>query len=389
MPTLADILRGIDSVVTPGKRRLVDLMRNPLDYTAQAFGQVGDSIAQFGNNAVLAQQGQDLTRMGSVMGEAPQYRGALSSTINGLLGVAPIGATVYHGSPHKFNKFDASKIGTGEGAQAYGHGLYLADAQDVAKGYQQRLTEYRAALDDVPIDPLRAGKRNLMEQFPKIPEKDAEALNAIITGIYSDPTKGGVAGARQTAKDMLDFYSRNLNKVPPELQTVAQARIAAQKEKVRLFDSYGERLADATGNLYKVDLPDEHIAKMLDWDKPLSGQPESVRKFFEPRVAPIRENMAKPAPGWGDLSGPQKYDPTGSELLALLRNRDANMTPNTFLGNGLGPDISASLRQQGIPGIRYLDGVSRGAGAGTSNYVVFPGNEGLLKILERNGEPIK
>ena len=24
------------------------------------------------------------------------------------------------------------------------------------------------------------------------------------------------------------------------------------------------------GQLYKVDLPDEHIAKMLDWDKPLS-----------------------------------------------------------------------------------------------------------------------
>jgi hypothetical protein len=47
------------------------------------------------------------------------------------------------------------------------------------------------------------------------------------------------------------------------------------------------------------------------------------------------------------------------------------------------------LRKAGIPGIRYLDGGSRGAGAGTSNYVVFPGEEGLLKILERNGAPLK
>lgn len=39
--------------------------------------------------------------------------------------------------------------------------------------------------------------------------------------------------------------------------------------------------------------------------------------------------------------------------------------------------------------IRYLDGGSRGAGQGTSNFVVFPGNEGLLQILERNGQPIK
>jgi hypothetical protein len=38
--------------------------------------------------------------------------------------VSPL--TVYHGSPHKFDRFDASKIGTGEGAQSYGHGLYLA-----------------------------------------------------------------------------------------------------------------------------------------------------------------------------------------------------------------------------------------------------------------------
>ena len=51
--------------------------------------------------------------------------------------------------------------------------------------------------------------------------------------------------------------------------------------------------------------------------------------------------------------------------------------------------IAEKLRQAGIPGIRYLDGGSRGTGAGTSNYVVFPGNGGLLSILERNGQPLK
>ena len=42
------------------------------------------------------------------------------------------GAIVWHGSPHKFDKFDSSKIGTGEGAQAYGHGVYFAESPDVA-----------------------------------------------------------------------------------------------------------------------------------------------------------------------------------------------------------------------------------------------------------------
>ncbi len=42
----------------------------------------------------------------------------------------------YHGSPHDFDKFDLSKIGTGEGAQAYGHGLYFAENEGVAKSYK-------------------------------------------------------------------------------------------------------------------------------------------------------------------------------------------------------------------------------------------------------------
>ena len=45
------------------------------------------------------------------------------------------GAILWHGSPHKFDAFDSSKIGTGEGAQAYGHGLYLADNPAVAREY--------------------------------------------------------------------------------------------------------------------------------------------------------------------------------------------------------------------------------------------------------------
>jgi hypothetical protein len=33
----------------------------------------------------------------------------------------------WHGSPHDIDRFDSSRIGTGEGAQTYGHGLYFAE----------------------------------------------------------------------------------------------------------------------------------------------------------------------------------------------------------------------------------------------------------------------
>ena len=62
------------------------------------------------------------------------------------------GAIVWHGSPHKFEAFDASKIGTGEGAQAYGHGMYFAESPDVAKSYQQALTIGDRYVDNKLLD---------------------------------------------------------------------------------------------------------------------------------------------------------------------------------------------------------------------------------------------
>jgi hypothetical protein len=259
------------------------------------------------------------------------------------------GAIVYHGSPHVFDRFDSSKIGTGEGAQAYGHGLYLAEAPTVAKQYAGDLSAARATQPVGNVD-LTQAYQNLATDVPDkllSSRRDFRALQD--AGVLSP-------------SDRKDF-----------LAAVKQNIVGAQG-----------------GNMYKVDLPDSAVAKMLDWDKPLSQQPTAVRQHFEPLVAPIRAEMAKPAdPGWGQLAAPTKFDPTGQELMGLLRNRDADQTAQTFLANGMGPQVSQTLKARGIPGIRYLDGGSRGAGQGSSNFVVFPGEESLLTILERNGQPLR
>ncbi|MBP9870279.1 MAG: hypothetical protein KBC53_02110, partial [Nitrosomonas sp.] len=51
--------------------------------------------------------------------------------------------SAFHGSPHDHDKFDSSKIGTGEGAQAYGHGLYFAESKDVAEYYKKLLVNFK------------------------------------------------------------------------------------------------------------------------------------------------------------------------------------------------------------------------------------------------------
>ena len=48
--------------------------------------------------------------------------------------------SAWHGTPHKFKKFDLGAIGTGEGAQVHGWGLYFAQQKSVGKGYREGLT---------------------------------------------------------------------------------------------------------------------------------------------------------------------------------------------------------------------------------------------------------
>jgi hypothetical protein len=79
---------------------------------------------------------------------------------------------------------------------------------------------------------------------------------------------------------------------------------------------------------------------------------------------------------------------TGSEALAAIARGAYDARLNVPDGERAAA-ASRLLQQQGIPGIRYLDGGSRSAGSGSSNYVVFPGQEGLLNILERNGQLLR
>jgi predicted kinase len=47
--------------------------------------------------------------------------------------------TAYHGGPHSFDKFSTQYMGTGEGKQAFGWGLYFTDLEDIAKYYAETI----------------------------------------------------------------------------------------------------------------------------------------------------------------------------------------------------------------------------------------------------------
>lgn len=240
---------------------------------------------------------------------------------------APEGITAYHGSPHTFDKFDMSKIGTGEGAQAYGHGLYFAESENVAKSYRDKLSK----------DTVSAGAQD------------------ISTGLHAGSPKGYVASALKSSKG-------DLAGAIAQLEDRAKSGLDFERldyqEAARMLRETPERFGfkPATPSMYQVRLnvkPDE----LLDWDRPISQQPEAVRQA---------------------LKGFANQDMPAVEAYVKV-------------GQKLGQPHSASplaadwMRRQGIKGIRYKDQGSRGFEGGTYNYVIF--DDKLVEILKRYAIP--
>jgi len=71
----------------------------------------------------------------------------------------------FHGSPYKFDQFDSSKIGTGEGNQAFGHGLYFSSKEEIGKFYVDQAEQRQKP----PSDPVKRKEYNaITEEIKKI-----------------------------------------------------------------------------------------------------------------------------------------------------------------------------------------------------------------------------
>lgn len=279
--------------------------------------------------------------------------------MSGMIGGLAAGmAKVYHGSPHKFDAFDMSKIGTGEGAQAYGHGLYFADNPEVANAYRINL-----AYDP---DKMRIGGKQINEVYQSI--QDA-AIRKPIKQAASDYEKLDALERlmqHDSVEDVLKYGKEN---------KWSNETLGWLKDDV--MGGY-----ETFGSLYEVDLPDEAIGKMLDWDKPLSEQPESVLKNLEGKIPDYKVDRF----GWINSAGRKvegsgQSELTGRDIYNLIRMQSKEDDFRKSLAAG-----TVELKKRGIPGIKYLDQGSRGSGKGTYNYVVF--DDQLPTILKRNNESL-
>ena len=155
--------------------------------------------------------------------------------------------TAYHGSPHDFDQFDTSKIGTGEGNQSYGHGLYFAEAEPTARHYQELLSSG---------NPTLSGRvKSVLAEH----NGDENAAKGYIQQAIDYHTSKGNSGSRAFWQNALDQFDdlKNYNK----------------------------------GHMYEVHI-DAHPDHFLNWDKPLSEQHPNVQKFLSKSPYPPKEDQS-------------------------------------------------------------------------------------------------
>ena len=221
-------------------------------------------------------------------------------------GLLPL--TAYHGTPHNIQgKFDISKVGTGEGAQAYGHGMYFAENPAVAGEYKRKLSgglgspSNELMLNGQPLTDLTEAQRRA----------------------YEIVARDGRKNALGTAKD-LEAQGFDASYIREALNATKGKEIGLVKNE---------------GNLYKVDIPDEQIPNMLDWDKPINKQSKLVQNVANellPKIKQVSPNV--------DIN--------------KMTGQDFYRAYQRYRGNY--PDFaSEGLNEAGIKGIRYLDEGSR------------------------------
>jgi hypothetical protein len=257
----------------------------------------------------------------------------------------------YHGSPHDFEQFSLEKIGTGEGAQAYGHGLYFAENQQVAKDYQKSLAG---------ADLTLGGKA--IQDVPDLTPVQQKALTYL--------SERGIRPQDLDSRDIGDVF-RSVGGQQGEWPAFA-------KDWRGLIDR-GVELGKPRGKMYEVAIK-AHPDQFLDWDKPLSQQ-------TNPQLMNIvRDSLKKQGYLRPTDDGPRQL----TSALASWKMEHGGMAETTMesmLSRGLigstPEETSQILKDAGIPGIKYFDQGSRVAGKGSRNYVVF--DDQTVEILKKYG----
>lgn len=259
------------------------------------------------------------TVVGGVYYDAPSSRGAFEQA-------------AYHGTAYTFDKFTLDHVGSGEGVQAHGWGLYFSLDRQIAEGYRSRVTSYRSVADE--LSRVFAGM-------------DVKTREGMAKALYSAGDK--LSPATRELLDALQEANWLGHENPMDaVQASLVAQIGKGKQTPRI-ESAVEGLRNEDGNVYKVEIPDDDV--MMHEDLPLSQQPEAVqnavRALLTDEDVRTQPAMRREKNGIEDVepvsyAGKSLDEMTGKEILAAL-----------IAKYGSAKAASLALKQHGLKGYRY------------------------------------
>jgi hypothetical protein len=233
-------------------------------------------------------------------------------------GLSTKGIKAYHSSPHDFERFDLSKIGTGEGAQVYGHGIYAAENPAVSGQGGQYWNQF-------------------LNRFSGPEREVAERLKA------SNFDRKAAAGNLDEEMAWLEYNAKHANS--PE----AAAKHTKMLDALRALES-GAPVGPRT---YELNIRADP-AQMLDWDKPIAQQQQVMDMLARSRSPKVREIIERP-----DNLLPTR-DAYGRDIGPVTGEDIYKSVSLAAEGRTVGPKATPMFANAGIPGIKYLDEGSRG-----------------------------
>lgn len=298
----------------------------------------------------------------------------------------PAGATVLQDFP--LGRMRTDKINTGEGAQAYGHGLYVAEAEPVALGYRQRLAKVDTAEAEkigIPPNQLNTFKMFARQTDPTQPEAAARDF-ANWTGTAYTPEL--VQAYKNTFKNSGKMYEVNIDADPN--QFLDWDKLLSEQPEIASLLGYSDaaRIAAEKAKLYgQFSAP-----KSMTYDDlfgPLSAQEKAAAEQLAVIPEPWNELTGKDA--WFRASkrryavqGPDgKFGAGGNTYEEALRMAGGDANKVRTISDSTAPARAEFMRDTGVKGIKFLDQGSRNVGQGSSNYVIF--DENLISIVRKYG----
>ena len=200
--------------------------------------------------------------------------------------------SAYHGTPHRFEEFSTEKIGTGEGAQAHGWGLYFAENKDVSERYRRLLTSG----NDVDFTSNKP-----------ISQEQKEYLKDLIdwTNVDNSNKDWYLKQLKNEIKYMQDMFTKTLNNAEQDKQTQTYLL-----NKLKEFDGEIEQFINALTN-------EELSMKVVFYGKLIS-----VKDFFKQIIGayPTKQDIIQMCNNQIDSDNMQTKK--AKEILNLLKDID-------------------------------------------------------------------